>query len=100
MPKSSTTRGIKDYLKLIGPGTIITIFGFFIAYQFVAPAPPRHITIATGSPDGAYYAFGKAYSEILQKYGITLEVIGTVALFLWEAFITNHCGFFMLQRLG
>jgi TRAP transporter TAXI family solute receptor len=75
--KSSTTRGIKEYLKIIGPGAVITIFGFFIAYQFVAPAPPRQIAIATGSPDGAYYAFGKVYSEIMRQYGITLEVIST-----------------------
>jgi TRAP transporter TAXI family solute receptor len=75
--KSSTTRGIKEYLKIIGPGAVITILGFFIAYQFVAPAPPRHIAIATGSPDGAYYAFGKVYSEIMRQYGITLEVIST-----------------------
>ena len=75
---SSTKRGLKDYLKLVGPGTIITIAGFIIAYQFVAPAPPDHITMATGSTGGAYYAFGKAYANILQKYGITLEVINTV----------------------
>ena len=77
MRKPSTKKDLIDYLKLIGPGTIITILGFIIAYQFVEPAPPRHISIATGSPDGAYYAFGKAYSEILQKYGYTLEVLNT-----------------------
>jgi len=75
--KSSTKKGLNDYLKLIGPGTIIALVGFIIAYQFVAPAPPDHITMATGSPGGAYYAFGKAYSKSLQKYGITLEVINT-----------------------
>ena len=77
MPKLSVKRGLKDYLKIIGPGLIITIIGFLITYQFVAPAPPRHITIATGSTGGAYYAFGKAYSEILRRYGITLEVLPT-----------------------
>ena len=77
MPKTSTNRGAKEYLKLIGPGTIITILGFFIAFQFVAPAPSRHITIATGSPNGAYFKFGSAYSALLKKYGITLEVIRT-----------------------
>lgn len=41
--KSFSHRGARDYLKIIGPGAIITILGFFIAYQFVAPAPPRHI---------------------------------------------------------
>jgi TRAP transporter TAXI family solute receptor len=77
VPKSSATRGIKEYLKIIGPGTVITILGFFIAYQFVEPAPPRQIAIATGSPDGAYFEFGEVYSEIMQQYGITLEVIST-----------------------
>ena len=77
MRKPSTKKHLIGYLKLIGPGTIITILGFIIAYQFVEPARPRHISIATGSPDDAYYAFGKAYSEILQKYGYTLEVIST-----------------------
>jgi len=75
--KPSTKKHLIDYLKLIGPGTIITMLAFIIAYQFVEPAPPRHITIATGSPDAAYYTFGKAYSEILQKYGYTLEVLNT-----------------------
>ena len=75
--KPLAKRDRKDYLKLISPGTIVTIVGFIIAYQFVAPAPPRYIKIATGSPDGAYYKFGKAYGEILQQYGITLEVIRT-----------------------
>jgi uncharacterized protein len=70
-------KSLKDYLKIIGPGTIIAIAGFIIAYQFVAPAPPKHISIATGSPSGAYHAFGEAYRKRLQKYGITLEVITT-----------------------
>ncbi len=64
-------------MKLISPGAIITIVGFLIAYQFVAPAPPDHITMATGSAGGAYYAFGKAYSKKLRQYGITLEVKNT-----------------------
>ena len=42
MPNTSTHRGLKEYLRFIGPGTIIMLAGFIIAYQFVAPAPPRH----------------------------------------------------------
>ena len=77
LKKLSKHRSVKDYLKFIGPGTIISILGFFIAYQFVDPAPPRQLTIATGSTDGAYYAFGREYSRMLQKYGITLHVKST-----------------------
>jgi TRAP transporter TAXI family solute receptor len=49
----------------------------FITYQFVDPAPPQRITIATGGPNGAYYAFGQRYREILARDGITLEVLET-----------------------
>ena len=67
MRASSSKKGLNDYLKLIGPGTIITLLGFIIAYQFVAPAPPRHIAIATGTPEGAYYKFGSAGTEALKN---------------------------------
>ena len=39
MAKTSANQGAKEYLKFIGPGTIITVLGFLIAYQFAAPAP-------------------------------------------------------------
>jgi uncharacterized protein len=67
----------QERLKIFGPAVILTIFGFVIAFQFIQPAPPRKIVIATGSPTGAYYVFGKAYSELLEKDGITLEVRNT-----------------------
>ena len=63
MQKAFTNRGLKDYLKLIGPGTIITIVGFIVAYQFVEPAPPRQVTIATGQSYGTYFKIGKQYSH-------------------------------------
>lgn len=53
---------------------VIAIVVFLVTYQFVAPAPPRNIIIGTGSPKGAYFAFGKKYSELFAKEGILLEV--------------------------
>jgi uncharacterized protein len=64
----------KEKVKIFGPAMVIAIVGFLVAYQFVTPAPPRHIVIGTGSPKGAYYAFGKKYSELFAKEGIRLEV--------------------------
>ena len=64
----------KEKLKIFGPATVIAIVGFMVAYQFVAPAPPRKISIGTGSPKGAYFAFGKKYSEIFAKENISLEI--------------------------
>lgn len=53
---------------------LIAGIGFAIAYQFVEPAPPKHIIITTGSESGAYYQFANRYAAILAKNGITLEV--------------------------
>ncbi len=53
------------------------IIGFLLAYQFVAPAPPRRITIGTGSKGGAYYAYAKIYQNILAGYGIELHIKNT-----------------------
>ena len=64
----------KEKLRIFGPATVMAIVGFLVAYQFVAPAPPRNISIGTGSPKGAYFAFGKKYSEFFAKENIALEV--------------------------
>jgi TRAP transporter TAXI family solute receptor len=69
--------GTKDKLKIYGPAVLFTIIGLLVAYQFVDPAPPRRVTIGTGSPEVATFTYGKAYSEILAKDGVTLEVRST-----------------------
>jgi TRAP transporter TAXI family solute receptor len=71
-------RGAKEYLTYFAPAVVLTLAGFAIAYQFIDPAPPRHITIATGQPIGAYYEMGKKYSNILARDGIKLEVKATL----------------------
>lgn len=57
------------------PIVLITAIGFIVAYQFVAPEPPRRITITTGSEAGAYYAYARRYAAVLAARGITLEVM-------------------------
>lgn len=66
-----------EHLKIYLTSLIITILGFVIAYQFVQPAPPRELTIATGEEKGAYHAFGLRYRDILARNGITLKVRST-----------------------
>ena len=53
---------------------LIVGIGFYVAYQFVEPAPPTKIVITTGSDSGAYYQFAQRYAAILARNGITLEV--------------------------
>jgi TRAP transporter TAXI family solute receptor len=61
-------------LKTFGPAIALTLIGFIIAWQFVNPAPPHTITIATGQADGAYYLFAERYREILAEASVTLEI--------------------------
>lgn len=53
---------------------LIAGIGFVVAFQFVEPAPPRHVVMTSGSESGAYYQFAKRYAAILARSGITLEV--------------------------
>ena len=64
-------------LKTFGPAILVTLIGFIVAWQFVNPAPPRHIRIATGSEQSAYYLFAQRYRERLAEEGIELEILVT-----------------------
>lgn len=67
----------KDRWGIYGLGLALIVAGFVVAYQFVEPAPPRHLRIATGGTSGAYYAFAQKYADRLAAQGITLDVIST-----------------------
>ena len=56
-----------EYLWIFGPAVLLGLIALIITYQFVDPAPPDRITIATGGPQGAYYAFAQRYREILAR---------------------------------
>jgi len=63
-----------EYWKIWGPAIVLVIIGFVIASFFVKPAPPSRIVIATGSKNGAYYAFAKQYAQHFADAGIELVV--------------------------
>ncbi len=52
----------------------LTLIGFLVAWQFVNPAPPRTVVIATGQQDGAYFLFAERYRELLAADGIELQI--------------------------
>jgi len=60
-----------------GSAVLLTLIGFAIAWQFVNPAPPRTLVIATGQTDGAYYLFAQRYQQQLAQDGIELEIRAT-----------------------
>ncbi|MFK7956458.1 MAG: TAXI family TRAP transporter solute-binding subunit [Lysobacterales bacterium] len=56
----------------------LAVGGFLLAYQFVEPAPPKRVVMATGGVDGAYQQFGLAMKKELADNGIEL-VLKTTA---------------------
>lgn len=68
---------MKDLIKIYGLGFCLAGLIMVVAYQFVAPAPPKIITIATASKTGGYYSFAKQYREFFAKEKIELKIIET-----------------------
>jgi len=64
----------KHIVGVFGPAVILILAAFIIAYQFIQPAPPKQIVIASGQPDGAYFKYAQAYARFLDKEGIELIV--------------------------
>ena len=70
-------RSLLSQTAIVAPALILVIAGFVFAYQFVGPAPPDRIIMATGSTSGAYHAFGQKYAERFRKEGIELVLKST-----------------------
>jgi hypothetical protein len=73
----SRRRSLRDLISVIGPALLLTIAGFVLAWQFVEPAPPKHLAMAVGPMDSAYYRFGLRYRDFLARYGIELNLVNT-----------------------
>src|SRR5919202_1052705 len=71
------TSGFIEYAKLWGVLAIVIAIAFVATYQFVPPAPPKTVRLATGGRDGAYYAFAQRYAPSLARDGIRLDVVPT-----------------------
>lgn len=64
----------KPLLKIWSIAFALALAGFVLAFQFVQPAPPKELTLATGSPTGAYHAFGLAMQKLLADNNIELTL--------------------------
>ena len=75
MPRIDLRRISRRDLALVGvPALALVVAAFWIAYQFVRPAPPDKLVMTTGSEEGGYHGFALNYQEILARHGITLEL--------------------------
>jgi TRAP transporter TAXI family solute receptor len=68
----------RDLVATAGPTIILIAAVCVLAYVVVDPAPPRHVTLATGQENSAYEEFGKKYAAALAKDGIKLTAIRTL----------------------
>ncbi|MDB5916340.1 MAG: C4-dicarboxylate transporter substrate-binding protein [Massilia sp.] len=62
---------LRDLVVTAGPAIVLIAALCAIAYVIVDPAPPRHVSIATGQENSAYEQYGKQYAAALAKDGIT-----------------------------
>ncbi|MCB1801124.1 MAG: TAXI family TRAP transporter solute-binding subunit [Gammaproteobacteria bacterium] len=65
---------LKHQMKIYGPAALLVLAAFVLAYQFIKPAPPDTVVMATGGTDGAYHGFATRYAQRLAREGITLEL--------------------------
>lgn len=66
-----------DHCKIGVPILVAILVSFIIAYQFVEPAPPAEIRIATGREGGGYHKFALKYQQLLAEDQFKLEIIPT-----------------------
>ncbi len=65
---------IKNFLRIYGAPIAIIVLGLIVAFMFMAPAPPKRISIAGGAAGGAYAATASAYAEALRKFDIAIDL--------------------------
>ncbi|MGE5793808.1 MAG: TAXI family TRAP transporter solute-binding subunit [Bacteroidota bacterium] len=61
---------LRDALIVGVPALALIAAGFWYAAQFIKPAPPRQLIVATGGEGGAYQRFAAAYRPLIERYGI------------------------------
>jgi len=64
----------RDFWSFVLPAVALLVIAFWIAFQFVQPAPPRKVVMAGGAEGGAYEGYALQYRDALKSNGIELEL--------------------------
>ncbi|CAK0772875.1 C4-dicarboxylate ABC transporter substrate-binding protein [uncultured Gammaproteobacteria bacterium] len=65
---------VRELALVAGPAILVVLAAFWIAAQFVTPAPPKEITIAAAAKGSPYYETAQRYRQVLAESGIELKV--------------------------
>lgn len=72
MPEKLKLLSWRDIVFVALPSLLLVICAFWLAAQFIKPAPPDQLIVSTGGEGGAYQRFAASYKDVLARYGITL----------------------------
>lgn len=64
---------LRDLLTVGVPSLLLLGLGFWVAAQFIRPAPPDYLILSSGSDGGAYQLYAARYKMFLEKHGIELR---------------------------
>lgn len=77
MKYSAPFTSLRYAITTASPFVLLALSLLALAYWLLDPAPPRHVTLATGVPQGAYSEFGQRYAERLKRHGIRVDLRNT-----------------------
>lgn len=72
MPEKLKLLSWRDIVFVALPSLLLAIGAFWLAAQFIQPAPPDRLIVSTGGESGAYQRFAARYKDVLARYGIEL----------------------------
>ena len=74
MPKLLRPLFSRDFWSILLPALAILAAAFWIAFQFVQPAPPKKVVMTGGAEGGAYEGYAVQYRDKLASEGIELDL--------------------------
>jgi TRAP transporter TAXI family solute receptor len=66
---------LRELLTSASPLVIAAVALLWLAYWWLNPTPPKHITLATGPAQSAYAEFGARYAKALAANGIEVRLL-------------------------
>lgn len=65
---------VRDLLFSVGPLVVVVIIALIFLYKHIDPAPPSHLTMATGDDQSDLDQYAKEYQRLLKQDGVTLNI--------------------------